>query len=182
MRAQGAALSDIGDLALGEGTVAPVSDARGIELLGDNRVVTDLQQLVDLCNDIGWDPLAWRNGGSCHRQGVIGTTPQSQVGCDLGMLAQDGHILDEKCKDLLALAVDDGRISPELWQVATERTDAVLHVDAQLLLGLGMEACELFLDRRQLGQACIPLRFEAAATKRLAGSTNMKRRRAKSLS
>jgi len=151
MRAQGAALSDIGDLALGEGTVAPVSDARGIELLGDNRVVTDLQQLVDLCNDIGWGPLAWRNRGSCHRQGVTSTTPQSQVGCDLGMLAQDGHILDEKCKDLLALAVDDGRISPELWQVATERTDAILHVDAQLLLGLGTEACELFLDRRQLG-------------------------------
>jgi hypothetical protein len=37
--------------------------------------------------------------------------------------------LDEKCKDLLALAVDDRRISPELWQVATERTDAILHVD-----------------------------------------------------
>jgi hypothetical protein len=77
------------------------------------------------------------------------------------MLTQDGHILDEKCKDLLALAVDDGRISPELWQVAAERTDAILHVDAQLLLGLGTEVCEVFLGRRQLGQACVPLRFEA---------------------
>jgi hypothetical protein len=80
MRSQGAALSDISDLILGEGTVAPVSDARGIELLGYKRVVTDLQQLVDLCNDVGWAPLAWRNRGSCQRQGMTSTTPQSQVG------------------------------------------------------------------------------------------------------
>jgi len=151
MRAQGAALSDIGDLALGEGTVAPVSDARGIELLGDNRVVTDLQQLVDLCDDVGWGALAWRDRGSCHRHGVTSTTPQPHVSGDLGMLAQNGHILDEKSKDLLALAVYDGRIGPELWHVAAERPDAILHIGAQLLLGLGTEACELFLDRRQLG-------------------------------
>jgi hypothetical protein len=61
----------------------------------------------DSANDVGWGPLAWCNRGSCHHQGVTSTTPQSQVGCDLGMVTQDGHILDEKCKDLLTLAVDD---------------------------------------------------------------------------
>jgi hypothetical protein len=41
MRAQAAALADIGNLALAEGAVSPVSNARGVEFLRNDLVVTD---------------------------------------------------------------------------------------------------------------------------------------------
>ena len=47
MRAHAASLSDIGDLALGEGAVAPIFYSGSIELLRGSCVITDVQKLVD---------------------------------------------------------------------------------------------------------------------------------------
>src|SRR5215204_565349 len=113
MGMQVATFSDIGDVAFREGAVSPIANAGGIEFLGDEVIVTEFEQLVDLCDDVRWGSFSWRYGGACQRQGAASTATQSHMGSDLGVLTQDGHIFDEKREDLLALAIDHGGIAPE---------------------------------------------------------------------
>jgi hypothetical protein len=119
MRAQVAALSDIGDVALGEGAVSPIANASGIEVLGDKFIVSELKQLVDPCDDVWRGSFAWRYGGPGQRQGSASTATQSHMSSDLGMLTHDGYIFDEKREDFLALAIDHSGIGPEVRHVTT---------------------------------------------------------------
>lgn len=182
MTGQAPTFSHVGDLALGEGTVAPITGACSVEVIGNDLIVAKLKQLVDLCDEIGWGALAWCDSGARQREAAAGATAQPHMGSDLNMLAQNGHVFDEKCEDLLSLTVDDCRISPELRQVTGESFDPAPRVSAQLFLGAGSEAGELLFDCRQLGQTPIPLRLEAGRDQSVRRSTSMKRRRARSLS
>jgi hypothetical protein len=52
MRTQVATLPDIGDIPLGKAAVSPIANASGIEALGDEVVVAELEQLIDSRDDV----------------------------------------------------------------------------------------------------------------------------------
>jgi len=119
MRTQVATFPNIGDVALGKGAVSPIANAGGIEALGDEVIVALLKQLIDSRDDVRRGPFAWCYGGARQRQGSTSATTQSHMGSDLDVLTHDGHIFDEKCKDLLALAIDYVRMGPKPRNVRT---------------------------------------------------------------
>jgi hypothetical protein len=47
MTGQAATFADIGDLAFGEGTVAPIVDPGGIEMIGNDLIVAKFEQPID---------------------------------------------------------------------------------------------------------------------------------------
>jgi hypothetical protein len=62
MAAQVTTFSDIADLALCEGCIAPIADPGGVEAIGNHLIVPELEQLVNLGDDVSWGPLARLDG------------------------------------------------------------------------------------------------------------------------
>jgi hypothetical protein len=76
------------------------------------------------------------------------------MGSDLGVLTHDSHIFDEKCKDLLALAIDYVQMGPKPRNITTWPHDSETHVRGKLILRLGTEAAEPHAERvhRAIGE------------------------------
>jgi hypothetical protein len=58
MTTQPMSSANVGDLAFGKRTVAPMGDVFGVEVIGNAGIVTEFEQLVDTCDQFGRDSLA----------------------------------------------------------------------------------------------------------------------------
>jgi len=92
---------------------------------------------------------------------VTGAPTQADLRGNLGIRAQDGHIVDDQCEDLLTLSINNRRIGPKLRQILRQCQNATTRVYTKLFLSSLSEASEFCFGGSQLGQACIPLRLEA---------------------
>src|SRR5262249_23292031 len=113
MRAQAVTFTNGGNLAFGEGVIAPVADPGSIEALGDDSIVTKFEQLIDLRDQFGWCLLPSCYARACHLQGAAGTASQADMRGQLAMVLNNGNVLDQQREDLFALAVNHGGILPE---------------------------------------------------------------------
>jgi len=92
---------------------------------------------------------------------MTGAPTQADLRGNLGVRAQDGHIVDDQCEDLLTLAINNRGIGPKLRQILRQCQDAAARVYTELFLSSFSEAGKFRFGCCQLGQACIPLRLEA---------------------
>ena len=113
MRAQAVPLTNAGNLVSGEGVIAPVADAGSIEALGDDSIVTKFKQLIDLCDQFGRRLLPSCYARACYLQTTARAATQADMRGELAMVLNNGNVLDQQRKDLLALAVNHGGILPE---------------------------------------------------------------------
>src|ERR1019366_2044030 len=120
MAAQPVSPTDIGDLAFGERSVAPVANVFGVEAGGNLGVITELKQLLDASDELGRSFVTGCGARARYCHAAACATSQANLRADFGALAEERHILNQQSEDVLALAVDHGRMGPQRGQIAAQ--------------------------------------------------------------